>query len=70
MKKNMGSLDKVIRIILALVIGVLYFTNIISGTLAIILLVLSAVFVITSLINFCPLYSIIGLNTCPIKEKK
>lgn len=68
MKKNMGSTDKIIRLLLAAVITVLFFTNIISGTLGIILLVFAAVFVLTSLVSFCPLYTLIGMNTCP-KER-
>lgn len=68
MKKNMGSIDKIIRLIIAAVIGVLFFTNIISGTLGIILLVLAGIFVLTSVISFCPLYTLVGINTCP-KDK-
>ena len=64
MKTNMGSADRIIRILIALVIITLYFTNMISGTLAIVLLVLSGVFILTSLISFCPLYTLFGLNTC------
>lgn len=64
MKKNMGSLDKTIRILVAIVIGVLYFTNVISGTLAIVLGVFAVVFVLTSFISFCPLYLPLGINTC------
>jgi hypothetical protein len=63
MKKNMGTVDKVIRILVAVVVVILYFTNVISGTLAIILLALSAVFVITSLLGFCPLYLPLNLST-------
>ena len=63
MKPNMGTADKIIRIAVAALVAVLYFTNVISGTLGIILLVLAAVFVLTSLISFCPLYTIFGLNT-------
>ena len=63
MKKNMGTLDKSIRIIVALIIASLYFTKVISGTLAIVLLIFAAVFIVTSFISFCPLYPIIGLNT-------
>ncbi len=70
MKKNMGNVDKAIRIIIALTIGLLYFTNIIQETIGIILLALSAVFILTSLISFCPLYTIFGLKTCPNKNKK
>ena len=68
MKKNMGNADRIIRTIIAAVIAALYFTNIITGTLGIVLLVLAGVFVLTSLISFCPLYAIVGLNTCPAKK--
>jgi hypothetical protein len=67
MKPNMGTIDKIIRIAVAILVAVLYFTNVITGTLGIILLVLAAVFVLTSLIGFCPLYPLLGMNT---KEKK
>jgi hypothetical protein len=63
MKKNVGSIDRVIRILIAVVIVVLYFTNIISGTLGIILLILAAVFAVTALINFCPIWSVLGIST-------
>jgi hypothetical protein len=69
MKKNMGSTDKIIRIILALVIAVLYFTNVIPGTLGIILLVLAVIFLATSFISFCPLYLPFGISTCKREEK-
>lgn len=64
----MGTTDKAVRIIIAAVIAVLYFTNVISGTLGIVLLVLAGVFVLTSLVSFCPLYAIFGLKTCPTKS--
>lgn len=69
MKKNMGSADKIIRLIIAAVIAYLYYNGTISGTLGIILLTFAGIFVLTSLISFCPLYSLIGLNTCPVKKK-
>lgn len=65
MKKNMGTADRLIRFVIAAVIAALYFTNVVSGTLGIVLLVLAGVFVLTSLVSFCPLYSLVGLNTCP-----
>jgi len=68
MKKNMGSADRIIRVLLAIVAAVLYFTGTISGTVGIILLVLAGVFVLTSLISFCPLYAPFGLKTCPVQE--
>jgi hypothetical protein len=63
MKKNMGTVDKVIRIMVAVVVVILYFTKVISGTLGIILLALSAIFVVTSFLSFCPIYLPFGLST-------
>lgn len=70
MKKNMGNLDRILRILVAIVIIALYFMGQISGTLAIIGLVLSAVFVLTSFISFCPLYLPFGLSTRKEEDKK
>lgn len=69
MKKNMGTADKAIRIFIAVVIAALYFTNVISGTLAIILGILAVVFVLTSFISFCPLYLPFGINTSKNKRR-
>jgi len=63
MKKNMGTVDKVIRILVAVVIAVLFYTQVITGTLGIVLLALAVIFVITSFISFCPLYLPLGINT-------
>jgi len=63
MKKNMGNIDRIVRIILALVIAGLYFVDVISGTVAIIGLALAAIFILTSFISFCPLYLPFGLST-------
>tara|TARA_R110001592_G_scaffold135241_2_gene351386 strand:- start:1324 stop:1590 length:267 start_codon:yes stop_codon:yes gene_type:complete len=68
MKKNMGSADKAVRILLTVAIAILYFGNIVTGTLGIVLLALAAVFLLTSLVSFCPLYTLVGLNTCPAKK--
>jgi hypothetical protein len=70
MKKNMGSTDKIIRIILAAVLIGLYATNMVSGTLGYVFLAFAAIFVLTSLISFCPLYPLFGLNTCPAEKRK
>jgi len=67
MKKNMGSADKVLRIVLAALVGILYATNVITGTTAIVLGVLALVFLATSFISFCPLYLPFGIST--IKKK-
>ena len=69
MKKNMGVTDKIIRILVAAVVVVLYFTNVISGTLGIVLLILSGIFILTSLISFCPLYLPFGISTLKKKTK-
>ncbi len=63
MKANMGTIDRVMRIIAAVVIAALYFTNVIEGTLAIVLMVIAAVFVLTSFVSFCPLYVPLGIST-------
>ncbi|MBM1106567.1 DUF2892 domain-containing protein [Aurantibacter crassamenti] len=68
MKKNMGFQDKLIRIIIAAIVGVLYYLGIISGTLGIVMLVLAGIFVLTSFVSFCPLYTLFGISTCKVKN--
>jgi hypothetical protein len=68
MKTNVGTIDKVIRISMAIVFAVLYFTGTVTGTLGIILLVLGGVLLLTSLMGTCPLYSMVGISTCPVKK--
>jgi hypothetical protein len=63
MKKNMGTTDKVIRVLVAVIILVLYFTHVVSGTLAVILLIVAGIFVVTSLLGICPLYLPFGIST-------
>lgn len=70
MKKNMGTLDKSIRAIIAVVITILYATNTITGTLGIVLLALAIIFLLTSFISFCPLYAPFKISTCAVKDKK
>lgn len=70
MKKNMGSADRWIRIIVAAVFAGLYFGGIVEGTIGLVLVVLGAVFLATSVVSFCPLYTIFGLSTCAVKEQK
>lgn len=65
MKANMGSVDKIIRVVAAILIGVLYYMGIISGTVAIVLGVVAAIFIATSFISFCPLYLPFGISTRP-----
>jgi hypothetical protein len=70
MKINMGSSDRTIRSIVAVVLILLYLTNIISGTVAIVALIVSAIFLLTSIFSFCPLYTLLGVNTCGVKKNK
>ncbi len=69
MKKNMGSADRIVRVLVAVVIAALYYTGTISGTLGLVLLILAGVFVLTSLVSFCPLYAPFGISTCPMKKE-
>lgn len=68
MKKNMGSTDRIVRLIIAAVIAILFYMEVISGTIGIVLLALAAIFLLTSFISFCPLYLPFGLSTCKAKE--
>lgn len=68
MKKNMGGADRMIRFIIAIGVAALYYFNVIEGTLAYVLMALAAIFVLTSFVSFCPIYTLMGLNTS--KEKK
>ena len=69
MKKNMGNADRLIRVIIAALIAYLYYNGTISGTLGTILLIFAGVFVLTSLVSFCPLYPLLGINTCSVKKE-
>jgi len=64
MKKNMGSTDRIIRIVVAVVLAYLYFTGAITGIFATIGIIVAAIFVLTSFVSFCPLYAPLGLSTC------
>jgi len=64
MKKNMGIADRIIRTVVAIVLITLFFTGTVTGTSGIILLVLSVIFMLTSIMGFCPLYLPFGFNTC------
>ena len=63
MPKNMGTVDRIIRILLAVVIAILFFTNQITGVAAIVLGIIAIIFVLTSLVSFCPLYLLFKINT-------
>ncbi len=68
MKKNLGSADRVIRILLAAVFAALYFTGTVTGTIGLVLVALGTIFLLTSLVSFCPLYALVGFNTCSTKK--
>jgi hypothetical protein len=68
MKKNMGTADRLIRTIIALIVATLYYMELISGTLAIILGVVAVIFLLTSFVSFCPLYRLLGINTDKVKS--
>lgn len=63
MKKNMGTIDRIIRLALVALVAVLYFTGVIGGTLAIVLGIVALVFLVTSLFGVCPLYMPFGIST-------
>jgi len=67
MKKNMGNLDRTVRLIVAAVVIVLFLFHVISGTLGVVLLIVAVIFALTSFISFCPLYVPFGINTCKKK---
>jgi hypothetical protein len=68
MKRNIGTIDRIMRIVTAVVIAVLFYTNVLTGTLGIVLLALAIIFAVTSLISICPIYLVLGLNTRGRKE--
>lgn len=63
MTKNVGTVDRIIRIIFAVAVAILYFTSVISGTLAIILGVLAVILLLTGIVGFCPLYAPFNFST-------
>lgn len=68
MKKNMGTADKIIRLIIAAVLAFLFYNGTITGTLGIVAVVVAIVFALTGLVSFCPLYTLLGINTCSVKK--
>lgn len=70
MKRNVGKTDKIIRILIAIVLVVLYFTHVVTGTLGIVFLVAAGIALITALVNFCGIYTLFGMSTCPMKKSK
>lgn len=68
MKKNMSNTDRIVRVILAAIFAALYFSGTLPGTLGLILTVLGGVFLLTSLISWCPIYAVFGISTCAIPK--
>ena len=68
MKKNMGMSDRVVRIVIAIIFIALYATGTVTGIMSTVLLILGGVFILTSLVSFCPLYTIFGFSTCAKKK--
>lgn len=68
MKKNMGNIDRIVRVVLAAVLAGLYFGGVVTGTLGIILVSLGGVFLATSIVGFCPLYAPFGIKTCSTSQ--
>jgi glucokinase len=64
MKKNMNNTDRIVRVVLAILFAALYFTGTVAGTAGLVLVVLGGVFLATSVISFCPLYTLVGFSTC------
>jgi hypothetical protein len=67
MKKNMGSTDKIIRLIVAIILATLSYMGIVKGTVGIVFYAVAIVFALTSMIRFCPLYVPFGISTCKKK---
>ncbi len=70
MKKNIGTLDRIIRTAIAIIVAILFFTGTIKGTLGIVLLIAAGIFLLTSLVSFCPIYTLLGIKTCKVNPKQ
>ncbi|MCU7548370.1 DUF2892 domain-containing protein [Chitinophagaceae bacterium LB-8] len=70
MKRNVGSADRSIRLLAAAIIIILYFSNIITGTIGNITLTLAIILMLTSFAGFCPFYALLGVNTCEVKKAR
>jgi len=69
MKKNVGSSDRIVRLLAAILFIALYFTDTVTGTMGLVLMIAAVIFAATSLISFCPIYAIFGMSTCPVQKK-
>ncbi|MDP4262526.1 MAG: DUF2892 domain-containing protein [Bacteroidota bacterium] len=68
MKQNMGSIDRILRVIIAAIFAWLYFSDTVTGTWGLVLVIIGGIFVVTSLVGICPLYAILGLRSSPKKS--
>ncbi|MEP2281544.1 DUF2892 domain-containing protein [Maribacter sp.] len=68
MKKNMGTTDKFIRFIIAAILLIAFFTDAVTGILGYVALAIAAIFILTSFVSFCPLYTLLGINSCKLKK--
>lgn len=66
----MGSTDQIVRVLIAVVVAVLFFTKIITGILGIVLLAVAGIFLLTSVVSFCPLYAVFGISSCPVDTQQ
>jgi K+-transporting ATPase A subunit len=69
MKTNMGSMDRMVRMFIAVILGLSAFTGMITGVWAMVAYAVTAIFILTSLVGFCPLYAVFGISTCPLKKE-
>lgn len=69
MKKNVGNIDKVVRVIIAIVAGALYFTGTVTGVLGYIALAVGVIMLATAAMGSCPIYSIFGMSSCPLSSE-
>ncbi len=65
----MGNIDRIVRLVIAAIAAFLFFNGTLTGTLGIVAIVVAAIFTLTSVVSFCPLYAIVGLSTCPTSQK-
>ncbi len=70
MKKNMGKIDRILRVIAAIILAVLYFTDTITGTIGLVVVIFAGIMFLSSLMGSCPPYQLLGINTCKVKEPK
>lgn len=70
MKLNMSSADRIVRLLIVAIVATLYFTVTVTGILGYVLLAVGAIFLLTSIVGFCPLYTLFGISTCKIKKQE